>query len=169
MLMNIADLLCYSTMLEVQLLREARRRAGLTQRELADRLGTTQSSIARMESGVVSPTFATLRSAIEACDRKGSEAWGNVPPSWVHPDKSPPANGPRPRHGKREQEVRRQNRRSRARYQRGHEIQRPRRQEKRGRSRVPPQEEQGHPGKRLRPAEECHRDRSRAGWQKRIL
>ena len=54
-------------MVEVQLLREARRRAGLTQRELADRLGTTQSSIARMESGVVSPTFATLRSAIEAC------------------------------------------------------------------------------------------------------
>ncbi|MAG31992.1 MAG: hypothetical protein CL908_13990 [Deltaproteobacteria bacterium] len=55
------------TMLEVQLLREARRRAGLTQRELADQLGTTQSSIARLESGVVSPTFATLRSAIEAC------------------------------------------------------------------------------------------------------
>ena len=54
-------------MLEVQLLREARRRAGLSQRELAERLGTTQSSIARMESGAVSPTFATLRSAIEAC------------------------------------------------------------------------------------------------------
>ncbi len=54
-------------MLEVQLLREARRRAGLSQRELAERLGTTQSSIARMESGAISPTFATLRSAIEAC------------------------------------------------------------------------------------------------------
>ncbi len=65
--MNIADLLCCLVMLEVQLLREARRRAGLTQRELAERLGTTQSSIARMESGVVSPTFATLRCAIEAC------------------------------------------------------------------------------------------------------
>jgi transcriptional regulator with XRE-family HTH domain len=66
-LINIADLLCLSAVLEVQLLKEARRRAGLTQRELAERLGTTQSSIARMESGVVSPTFATLRSAIEAC------------------------------------------------------------------------------------------------------
>jgi transcriptional regulator with XRE-family HTH domain len=66
-LMVIADPLCSSVMLEVQLLKEARRRAGLTQRELAERLGTTQSSIARIESGVVSPTFATLRSAIEAC------------------------------------------------------------------------------------------------------
>ncbi len=65
--MNIADLLCIPAMLEVQLLKEARRRAGLTQRELAERLGTTQSSIARMESGAVSPTFATLRSAIKAC------------------------------------------------------------------------------------------------------
>jgi transcriptional regulator with XRE-family HTH domain len=71
--LEAADMAVYSisaillTMLEVQLLREARRRAGLTQRELADQLGTTQSSIARLESGVVSPTFATLRSAIEAC------------------------------------------------------------------------------------------------------
>ncbi len=43
------------------LVREARRRAGLTQRELADRAGTTQSAIARVESGRVDPGFETVR------------------------------------------------------------------------------------------------------------
>ncbi len=39
------------------LVREARRRADLTQRELAERAGTTQSAIARLESGRTSPSF----------------------------------------------------------------------------------------------------------------
>jgi transcriptional regulator with XRE-family HTH domain len=37
-----------------------RRRAQLTQRELAERAGTTQSAIARIESGASSPTLATI-------------------------------------------------------------------------------------------------------------
>ena len=42
------------------LLREARTRAGLTQRTLARRAGTAQSVIARIEGGVASPTWETL-------------------------------------------------------------------------------------------------------------
>ncbi len=38
----------------------ARARARLTQRELADRMGTTQSVVARLESGRVTPSFKTL-------------------------------------------------------------------------------------------------------------
>ncbi len=40
---------------------EARAGAGLTQAELALRMGTTQSVIARLESGRVQPTTATLQ------------------------------------------------------------------------------------------------------------
>jgi uncharacterized protein len=40
---------------------DARLAAGLTQTELATRLGTTQSAVARLESGGVTPTVATLR------------------------------------------------------------------------------------------------------------
>jgi transcriptional regulator with XRE-family HTH domain len=43
-----------------QLVREARRRAKLTQRELARRAGTSQSVVARIEHGQVSPGAATL-------------------------------------------------------------------------------------------------------------
>lgn len=43
------------------LIREARRRAGLTQHELAERAGTTQSAIARLESGRSDPGFDTVR------------------------------------------------------------------------------------------------------------
>lgn len=45
---------------------EARKRAGLTQAGLAEILNTTQSSIARMESGRSLPTMATLKKYAEA-------------------------------------------------------------------------------------------------------
>lgn len=43
-----------------RLLRQARRRAGLTQRELARRAGVAQPAIARIERGRVTPSVATL-------------------------------------------------------------------------------------------------------------
>ena len=49
------------------LIREARRRAGLTQRELAGRLGTTQSAIARLERGATEPTYERVAEAVRAC------------------------------------------------------------------------------------------------------
>jgi transcriptional regulator with XRE-family HTH domain len=48
------------------LLREARYRAGLTQRELAERAGTAQSVIARIETGKTDPSTSTLNHLIEA-------------------------------------------------------------------------------------------------------
>ena len=41
--------------------REARERAGITQAELAARIGSTQPAIARLEAGGVTPNLATLR------------------------------------------------------------------------------------------------------------
>ncbi len=48
-------------------IRKARRKARLTQKKLAERLGTTQSAIARWETGRASPTVATFNRIIEAC------------------------------------------------------------------------------------------------------
>ena len=50
----------------VEALVRARAAANLTQAEVARRLGTTQSAIARLEGGRVSPSFATLRRYAEA-------------------------------------------------------------------------------------------------------
>ena len=50
----------------IEALIRARTAANLTQAELARRLGTTQSAIARLEGGGVSPSFATLRRYAEA-------------------------------------------------------------------------------------------------------
>jgi transcriptional regulator with XRE-family HTH domain len=47
-------------------IRNARLRAHMTQAELADRLGTTQSAIARLESPGSNPTVSTLERVLEA-------------------------------------------------------------------------------------------------------
>ena len=49
---------------------EARTQAGLTQAELARRMKTTQSVIARMESGHVRPSTRTLERLAEATDTR---------------------------------------------------------------------------------------------------
>ena len=49
------------------LIYEARRRAGLTQKQLAERAGTTQSSIARWESARREPAFQTVVRLIRLC------------------------------------------------------------------------------------------------------
>ncbi|OLB49766.1 MAG: hypothetical protein AUI08_07215 [Gemmatimonadetes bacterium 13_2_20CM_2_65_7] len=51
-----------------ELLRQARTRAGLSQRELAHRAGTAQSVIARIEKGQTSPTWETLDRLLAAVD-----------------------------------------------------------------------------------------------------
>ena len=50
----------------IETLIRARTAARLTQEELASRLGTTQSAVARLEGGGVSPSIATLRRYAEA-------------------------------------------------------------------------------------------------------
>ena len=54
-------------MLGGDLIFEARKRAGLTQAELAVRAGTTQSGIARWESGRTSPSLDDVRRLIRLC------------------------------------------------------------------------------------------------------
>ena len=46
--------------------REARRRAGLTQRQLATRAGVSQPTIARVESGDVRPSFERILDLVRA-------------------------------------------------------------------------------------------------------
>ena len=50
-----------------ELLRTARRRSGLTQRELARRTGIAQPTIARIESGAADPRLGTLEVLLEVC------------------------------------------------------------------------------------------------------
>ena len=49
------------------LIRECRRRAGLTQAQLAERIGTTQPAIARLEGGRGNPTLQRLSDIAYAC------------------------------------------------------------------------------------------------------
>ena len=50
-----------------RLIREARRLGGLTQSELARRLGTTQSAVSNWERGRDTPRVDTLARILEAC------------------------------------------------------------------------------------------------------
>ena len=50
-----------------QLVREARKRAGLTQRRLAAATGLTQPTIARIESGAIETSHEQIRRLIAAC------------------------------------------------------------------------------------------------------
>lgn len=49
-----------------QFVREARRRAGLTQRQLAGRAGVSQPTIARIEAGDVAPSFERVAALVRA-------------------------------------------------------------------------------------------------------
>ena len=54
-------------MTAAQIIREARLKAGLTQTELAARLGRERAQVARWEIGGQEPSFANLRAVVEAC------------------------------------------------------------------------------------------------------
>src|SRR5258708_3775365 len=49
---------------------QARTSAGVTQIELAKRMGTTQTAIARLESGRVAPNTSTLQRFADAIERR---------------------------------------------------------------------------------------------------
>ena len=51
-------------------IRAARDAAGLSQRDLAERMGTSQAAIARLEAGGVGATLTTLQRAAAALDRQ---------------------------------------------------------------------------------------------------
>ena len=53
-----------------KLLRDARLDAGLTQREVAERAGTSQPAIARYEAGRSLPDIDTLQRLLMACGRR---------------------------------------------------------------------------------------------------
>lgn len=55
------------SMIGGELVREARRRAALTQRELAERAGSSQPGIARLESGRISPSLEEVQRLIRLC------------------------------------------------------------------------------------------------------
>jgi hypothetical protein len=55
------------TVTAAQIIREARLKAGLTQSELAARLGRERAQVARWETGGQEPSFENVRSVVEAC------------------------------------------------------------------------------------------------------
>ena len=50
-----------------QILRESRLRSGLSQRRLSELAGVTQPTVARIESGLIQPTFERLLELVRAC------------------------------------------------------------------------------------------------------
>ena len=62
------------------LLKEARRRAGLSQRALARRAGTAQSVVARIELGITDPSSGTLGSLLTAA---GFELMARLEPAVI--------------------------------------------------------------------------------------
>ena len=50
-----------------QILRESRLRTGLSQRRLAELAGVTQPTVARIENGLIRPTFERLLELVRAC------------------------------------------------------------------------------------------------------
>jgi predicted transcriptional regulator len=63
--------LCYHHLVDAsQLLRQARRKAGLSQRQLAARSGVPQPTIARIEAGRSDARFAMVHRLLEACDMR---------------------------------------------------------------------------------------------------
>lgn len=69
-----------------QLLREARLRAGMTQRAVAARAGVSQPTVARIEAGEVHPSLERLLELVRACGldldirlvRLDEDAWSMV-------------------------------------------------------------------------------------------
>jgi len=62
--------MCYHRFMDAAgVLREARRRAGLSQRALAERVRVPQATVGRIESGAVVPRVDTLDRLLAGCGR----------------------------------------------------------------------------------------------------
>ena len=61
----------------------ARRRARITQRELARRLGVPQSQVSRWERGAVTPSLETLRRVVRACGLELTLGLANADDSYA--------------------------------------------------------------------------------------
>ncbi len=69
-------------MTPAELVRSTRVRLGLSQRRLALRAGTTQAAVSRIERGIVSPTFATLRELMVAMGEEPVLSARRLPTDW---------------------------------------------------------------------------------------
>ena len=65
-----------------ELICSTRERLGLSQRRLALRAGTTQAAVSRIERGVVSPTFVTLRGLMVAMGEEPVLSARRLPTDW---------------------------------------------------------------------------------------
>lgn len=62
-------------------IREVRKKHGLTQQQLAERLGVAQSSICQWETGVASPTIQMVEQIAKVLNGRISELFGEKTPS----------------------------------------------------------------------------------------
>lgn len=69
-------------MLPSELIRTTREHHGLSQRRLALRAGTTQAAVSRIERGLVSPTFTTLRELMLAMGEEPVLSSQRLPTDW---------------------------------------------------------------------------------------
>ncbi len=58
---------------EIQEIKEIRKKFGLTQSELANRAGVSQSLIAKIEAGMLDPTYSNAKKIFEAIDSLGKK------------------------------------------------------------------------------------------------
>jgi len=78
----MTDDIFYDVMNGAELVLSTRKRLGLSQRRLALRAGTTQAAVSRIERGVVSPTFTTLRELMLAMGEEPVLSSRRLPTDW---------------------------------------------------------------------------------------
>jgi transcriptional regulator with XRE-family HTH domain len=79
--LSVSDII-YDVMTPAQLIRSTRERAGLSQRQLALRAGSTQAAVSRLERGIVSPTFDTVHQLLLAMGEEPVLSAQRLPTDW---------------------------------------------------------------------------------------
>ncbi|MDA1316724.1 MAG: helix-turn-helix transcriptional regulator [bacterium] len=62
----------------IQMILDARKQKGITQKELAEKMGTKQSAIARLEAGNANPSIGFLQKLARALDKKLEMTFSSV-------------------------------------------------------------------------------------------